>query len=92
MTLVKKQVSAVALSEAEKKKVPGYPQGMMMIVDDDVGRPETYGLAADWTASMMGMMTLVRVLPEDKYNEIMARITEGKKEPKPSHDHHKHGD
>jgi hypothetical protein len=35
----------------------------------------------------------VRVLPEDKYNEIMARIEEGKTEkPKSSHDHHKHGD
>jgi ribosomal protein L37AE/L43A len=93
MTLVKKQVSGVALTEAEKKKVPGYPQDMMMIVDDDVARPETYGLAAGWTASMMGMMTLVRVLPEDKYNDIMARIKEGKTEkPKSSHDHHKHGD
>jgi FtsP/CotA-like multicopper oxidase with cupredoxin domain len=93
MALVKKQVSGAALTEAEKKKVPGYPQDMMMIVDDDVARPETYGLAAGWTASMMGMMTLVRVLPEDKYNEIMAMIKEGKKEkPKSSHDHHKHGE
>jgi hypothetical protein len=93
MTLVKKQTSGVALTEAEKKKVPGYPQDMMMIVDDDVARPETYGLAAGWTASMMGMMTLVRVLPEDKYNEIMAMIKEGKTEkPKSSHDHHKHGE
>ena len=66
---------------------------MMMIVDDDVAKPETHGLTAGWTASMMGMMTLVRVLPEDKYNEIMARIKEGKTgKPKSSHDHHKHGD
>jgi ribosomal protein S27AE len=93
MALVNKQVSGVALTEAEKKKVPGYPQDMMMIVDDDVAKPETYGLAAGWTASMMGMMTLVRVLPEDKYNEIMAMIKEGKKEkPKSPHDHHKHGE
>src|SRR5262245_25877225 len=41
MTLVKKQVSDVELTEAEKKKVPGYPQDMMMIMDDDVARPET---------------------------------------------------
>jgi hypothetical protein len=61
---------------------------MMMIVDDDVARPETYGLAAGWTASMMGMMTLVRVLPEDKYNDIMARIKAGKTEkPQPAHEH-----
>jgi hypothetical protein len=46
-----------------------------------------------WTASMMGMMTLVRVLPEDKYNEIMTMIKEGRKEkPKSPHDHHKHGE
>jgi len=88
MTLVKKQFSGVALTEAEKKKVPGYPQDMMMIMDDDVAKPETYGLAAGWTASMMGMMTLVRVLPEDKYNDIMARIKAGKTEkPQPAHEH-----
>jgi FtsP/CotA-like multicopper oxidase with cupredoxin domain len=88
MALVGKQAPGVALTEAEKKKVPGYPQDMMMIVDDDVAKPETYGLAPGWTASMMGMMTLVRVLPEDKYNEIMARVKEGKIEkPQPAHEH-----
>src|SRR5499433_1734144 len=90
MTLVKKQVSDVELTEAEKKKVPGYPQDMMMIMDDDVAKPETYGLAAGWTASMMGMMTLVRVLPEDKYNEIMARVKAGKTEKPQSAHEHKH--
>ncbi len=80
MTLVRRQATGVALTEAEKKRVPGYPQDMMMIVDDDVAKPETYGLAPGWTASMMGMMTLVRVLPEDKYNQIVAMIEEGKKE------------
>jgi manganese oxidase len=93
MTLVKKQQAAVVLTEEERKKVPGYPQDMMMIMDDDVAKPETWGLAPGWTASMMGMMNLVRVLPENKYNEIMARIKEGKTEkPKPSHDQHKHGE
>ncbi|MBO0862281.1 MAG: copper oxidase [Chloracidobacterium sp.] len=88
MTLVKKQISGVGLTEAEKKKVPGYPQDMMMILDDDVAKPETYGLAPGWTASMMGMMTLVRVLPENKYNEIMAHIKAGKIEMKqPAHEH-----
>jgi manganese oxidase len=70
--------------------VPGYPQDMMMIVDDDVASPETYGLAPGWTASMMGMMTLVRVLPEDKYNDIMARIKAGKTERPQSAPGHKH--
>jgi len=35
------------------------------------------------------MMSLVRVLPEDKYNDIMARIKEGKTE-KPQGHEHKH--
>lgn len=55
----------------KKKKVPGYPQDMMMIMDDDAAKPEPYRLAPGWTSSMMGMMTLVRVLPDDKYNDIM---------------------
>ena len=94
MTLVKQQSTVVALTEEEKRKVPGYPQDdlMMMIVDDDVVKPETWGLAPGWTASMMGMMNLVRVLPEDRYNKIMAMIREGKTEkPKPAAEH-KHGE
>jgi len=94
MKLVKKQRTAVALTEEEKKKVPGYPQDemMMMIVDDEVVKPETWGLAPGWTASMMGMMNLVRVLPEDKYNKIMAMIKEGKTEKPKATPEHKHGD
>jgi manganese oxidase len=92
MALVKKQPTAVALTEEEKKKVPGYPQDMMMIVDDDVAKPETWGLAPGWTASLMGMMTLVRVLPEAKYNELMARIKKGEVEKPKSTQEHKHGE
>ena len=93
MALVKKQRSSVALTEAEKKNVPGYPQDMMMMMDDDVTKPETYGLAQGWTASMMGMMTLIRVLPEEKYNDIIARIKAGKTEkPALPPQQHKHGD
>ncbi len=92
MMLVKKQ-AVVPLTEAEKKKIPGYPQDMMMTMDDDVAKPETWGLAEGWTASMMGMMTLVRVLPDEKYDKIMAMIKSGKTEaPKSSHEQHKHGD
>jgi hypothetical protein len=89
MKLVKKQMGK-PLSEEERKKVPGYPQDMMMIMDDDVAKPETFGLAAGWTASMMGMMTLVRVLPTDKYNQIMEMVKKGEK-PK-TEPAHKHGD
>ena len=63
--------------DAQKKRVPGYPQDMMMIMDKEVAKPETYGLPPGWTASMMGMMTLVRVLPPQEYDEIQRRIREG---------------
>jgi hypothetical protein len=76
------------LSEVEKKRVPGYPQDMMMIMDDEVAKPETWGLAKGWTASMMGMMTLVRVLPPEKYEKIMGIIKEGKKPEPTDHKHH----
>ena len=91
MTLVKKQ-SAAALSEEDRKRVPGYPQDMMMVMDEEVAKPETWGLAPGWTASMMGMMTLVRVLPEEKYNEVMARVKAGKTEKPQSAPGHKHGE
>ena len=54
--------------------VPGFPQDafMEMGMDEAVAKPETHGLPRNWSAGMMGMMTLVRVLPPDKYDEIMA--------------------
>ena len=69
------------LKETDKKRVPGYPQDMVMIMDKEVAKPETYGLPPGWTASMMGMMTLVRVLPADVYEEVQRRIREGISEP-----------
>ncbi|MBI5116903.1 copper oxidase [Candidatus Poribacteria bacterium] len=59
-------------------RVPGYPQDMhmWMPMDDMVAKPETYGLAKDWSAAITGMMTLVRTLPPDKYDEIMRLIRE----------------
>jgi FtsP/CotA-like multicopper oxidase with cupredoxin domain len=52
----------------------GFPQDafMEMGMDDAVAKPETHGLPANWSAEMMGMMTLVRVLPDKEYDEIMA--------------------
>ena len=68
--------------------MPGYPQDMMMVMDEEVAKPETWGLAPGWTASMMGMMTLVRVLPPDKYEEVMTRVRSGRTEKPPmSHQH-----
>jgi FtsP/CotA-like multicopper oxidase with cupredoxin domain len=73
------------------KRIKGYPQDMWMPMDEAfANKPETYGLAKDWTAATMGMMTYVRVLPPDKYEEIMAMIKEGKvtkPQAAPSHKH-----
>ncbi len=44
-------------------------------MDESVGKPETHGLPKNWSAGMMGMMTMVRVLPEEKYAEIAKRIS-----------------
>ena len=54
-------------------QVPGFPQDafMEMAIDKAVDKPENYGLPAKWSSDMMGMMTLVRVLPPDMYDHIM---------------------
>jgi manganese oxidase len=59
----------------DASNVKGFPQDafMEMGMDAAVAKPETYGLPANWSAGMMGMMTLVRVLPDREYDEIMAR-------------------
>ncbi len=56
----------------DASSVPGFPQDafMEMGMDQAVEKPETRGLARNWSAGMMGMMSLVRVLPEARYQEI----------------------
>ena len=74
--------------------VPGFPQDafMEMGMDDAVAKPETYGLPDNWSAGMQGMMTLMRVLPDKKYDEIMARIKAGTANPPMKMEHeHPHG-
>jgi FtsP/CotA-like multicopper oxidase with cupredoxin domain len=68
--------------------VPGFPQDafMEMGMDDAVEKPETYGLPENWSAQMMGMMSLVRVLPDKEYDVIMARKKNGA--PVMEHEHH----
>ncbi len=43
---------------------------MEMGMDSVVAKPETHGLPDNWSAEMMGMMTLIRVLPDAQYTEI----------------------
>ncbi len=62
-------------------QVPLFPQdaymeGPMMAMDKEVDKPETYGLPAGWSGYVGGMMTLVRVLPPDRYEKIMDLIAE----------------
>jgi len=70
----------------DANSVPGFPQdafmeGPMMAMDQMVDKPETVGLRPGWSGFMAGMMTFVRVLPRDKYDQIMElrRKREGSK-------------
>ena len=60
----------------DANKIPLFPQdafmeGPMMAMDKEVDKPEVYGLPAGWSGFVGGMMTLVRVLPNDQYDKIM---------------------
>jgi FtsP/CotA-like multicopper oxidase with cupredoxin domain len=57
-------------------KVPLFPQdafmeGAMMAMDKGVEKPENQGLLRGWSGYSGGMMTLVRVMTPDRYDEIM---------------------
>ena len=74
---------------ANANSVPGFPQDafMEMGMDEAVAKPETFGLPPNWSAGMMGMMTLVRVLPDKEYEEVMTRIKAGTPAEKSQHHH-----
>ena len=57
----------------DAQTTPGFPQDafMEMGMDELVQKPETHGLPNNWSAGMMGMMTMVRVLPGEQFDEIM---------------------
>jgi hypothetical protein len=69
--------------------VKGFPQDafMEMGMDEAVAKPETYGLPANWSAGMMGMMTLMRVLPAEQYDEIIRKKNSAGPEEKHEHPH-----
>jgi hypothetical protein len=69
---------------ANANSVPGFPQdaymeGPAMAVDQMVDKPENYGLRPGWSGYMMGMMTFLRVLPPDKYDEVVARMKQAQR-------------
>ena len=74
--------------------VPGYPQDMWMPADELYEKAETYGLRSGWSAAMMGMMTLVRVLTAAQFDEIERLKKEPRKikvVPQAAHQH-EHGE
>ncbi|MGH9603986.1 MAG: hypothetical protein ACRD24_16525, partial [Terriglobales bacterium] len=72
---------------ANAGQVPGYPQDHFMVLDREVEKPETHALPVNWTGGMMGMMTLLRVLPPDLYDQIQARR---RSQPEQKVDQHEH--
>ena len=71
-------MAGMSMPETPKNanQVPLFPQdvfmeGPMMAMDDEVAKPETYGLPPGWSGFVGGMMTLVRILPADQYEKIL---------------------
>ncbi len=59
--------------------VPNFPQdaymeGPMMNMDKLVDKPENLGLRANWSRFMQGMMTFVRVLPPEQYDQVVSAM------------------
>ena len=73
--------------------IPGFPQdaymeGPMMAMDEMVRKPQNYGLRPGWSGFMQGMMTFVRVLPPDKYDEVIEQVRKGQPQSMPEMHHH----
>jgi len=68
------QMGETAVSK-DANSVPGFPQDAFMegplMAMDQMEKPETFGLRPGWSGFMAGMMTFVRVLPQDKYDQIV---------------------
>ncbi len=67
----------------DANRVPGFPQDAymespMMAMDKMVAKPQNYGLRPGWSGFMQGMMTFVRVLPPEQYEQVMDQIRQGK--------------
>jgi hypothetical protein len=73
MTMTDMTRSAKTASDAGK--VPGFPQDgfMDMSMDEAAGHaPEFMELPPDWSVGMQGMMTLLRVMPPEKYQRYLS--------------------
>jgi len=77
----------------DANRVPGFPQdaymeGSMMAMDNMVARPQNYGLRPGWSGFMQGMMSFVRVLPPDQYDQVMEQIRREQPMNMPGMHHH----
>jgi hypothetical protein len=73
-----RQVQEIAPNATD---VPGFPQdaymeGPMMDMERDpmLQMPELYGMRPGWSRYFQGMMTLMRVLPPEQYDAVVARM------------------
>ena len=73
----------------DAEKVPAFPQDafMEMGMDELLQKPETHGLPRNWSAGMMGMMTMVRVVPDQEFDEITA-MKNSRTTPANAEEHH----
>ncbi len=65
--------------DASGRRVPGFPAGMMDMPAEwtpeqlwKLNKPETRGMRRDWYAGVEGLMTVVRILPPDLFDQVMA--------------------
>ena len=78
---MKAQVSETSPSA---NNVPNFPQdaymeGPMMNMEKLVEKPENLGLRPNWSRFMQGMMTFVRVLPPEQYDQVVAAMRDAKR-------------
>jgi len=72
----------------DANNVPNFPQdaymeGPMMNMDKLVDRPENLGLRPNWSRFLQGMMTFVRVLPPEQYDQVVAGMKQANRENDP---------
>jgi hypothetical protein len=62
-----------------RSKVPGYPQDMMDMMGmhppdhvKKINKPETRGMRRNWFSGVEALMTVLRVLPPELYDQVMS--------------------
>ncbi len=68
----------------DANNVPNFPQdaymeGPMMNMEKLVEKPENLGLRPNWSRFMQGMMTFVRVLPAEQYDQVVSAMRDAQR-------------